>query len=460
MGQGKSFTAVLWIIWLASILAAGFDWPVASAQNVVACGGVLGRFVSGGIVYRVTSETYPPTGDLQSAIRKTYGDRAEIADWNDLKRMATDSARLQALITGTSLPSPTGNAVCDNILVNQAGRSTFQGMHFLIARHDGLRPPGWAILDTIGPDVLHLGRWNQVARVLIKMPLQDSPGQVIANDVSRDGKNQDAQYQHPFPRALSQNRREDPGLRNEWARVTPTEQACIDESLKPQGLNTLALRQQGIYPADTRLMRIRQACSIGLTVQQFDEQQAKAAQEAQRIKDQKAAETAEAQAQREQRLAKIREKRDPSDVVGQVLNYSSGLPDEGTEAEFWYQQGTRCMYHLYENNPGVLMRAQMNAVLGAMVGQKQPDLDDISIDLNDMDPRLITFSNEYSEFIPDNQSTRMLYGQNIPQQKPITVVRYDGKVLFTAVGTLPIDRLQRGWGMIYEKYCQGKQKAF
>lgn len=145
----KSFVKHPGFILLTCLVAVGLNQPRAFAQNARACAVVQSGFAYSGFTYRLTSENYPPTGDIQSAIRKAYGDRAEIADWNDLKNIATDGSRLQALLLGTGIPSQTGNAACDNILVNQAGNSTFRGMHFLIARHDGLRPPNWAILDAV-----------------------------------------------------------------------------------------------------------------------------------------------------------------------------------------------------------------------------------------------------------------------------------------------------------------------
>jgi hypothetical protein len=64
-----------------------------------------------------------------------------------------------------------------------------------------------------------------------------------------------------------------------------------------------------------------------------------------------------------------------------------------------------------------------------------------TIDLNAFDPRTITF-----------QNYRGAIGG--------TIIRHDADILFKTIGELNLERLQRGWSLIYSKYCKGKQKQF
>ena len=96
--------------------------------------------------------------------------------------------------------------------------------------------------------------------------------------------------------------------------------------------------------------------------------------------------------------------------------------------KFWYKLKD-CQYKLYGEV----------TVFGAARGVN-------SIDLNELDAQNIQF---YSDS----------YGTPIGG----TVVLYDGQVLMLQVWnniSPNLDRLQRGWDLIYSKYCTGRAKAF
>lgn len=42
----------------------------------------------------------------------------------------------------------------------------------------------------------------------------------------------------------------------------------------------------------------------------------------------------------------------------------------------------------------------------------------------------------------------------------MTVVKYEGRIILTYFGELDLERLQRGWSLIYADHCKGKEKAF
>lgn len=112
-------------------------------------------------------------------------------------------------------------------------------------------------------------------------------------------------------------------------------------------------------------------------------------------------------------------KRDPNDVVAKVLNYSSFGNDDGSEDRYWYQdKSDKCRYKAFRR-----------------FSKEPPEL----FDLNALDPKYITFQQSYN-------------GR--------TIIRHDTDVLFQTSGQLNLERLQRGWTLIYSKYCKGKQKAF
>jgi uncharacterized protein YecT (DUF1311 family) len=143
--------------------------PAANCPRIVRGKGYL----SGDARYRLTRNVYQPSDDLDQEIKSRYGGAAQIADWADLKKILIDEHSVRKFIDGVGIPLQSTDYDCDNILVTYQGRASVNGYHYLMARHDGVKPAGWAILDTIGHDDIHLGRWNHSGEVLIKIPVGD-----------------------------------------------------------------------------------------------------------------------------------------------------------------------------------------------------------------------------------------------------------------------------------------------
>jgi len=120
------------------------------------------------------------------------------------------------------------------------------------------------------------------------------------------------------------------------------------------------------------------------------------------------------------------QERDPNDVVAQVLNYSAFGNDDGGSLEggfggsYWYQdKSDKCRYH--QSGPS---------------SQK-----DQVIDLNAIDPRNI-------RFLVNADGTTTIFNDNLDLFP------------FWGHGVRHIERLERGWHLIYSKYCRGKKKPF
>jgi TPR repeat protein len=145
-------------------------------------------------------------------------------------------------------------------------------------------------------------------------------------------------------------------------------------------------------------------------------------------------------------LENLTAQRDPDDVIAQVLNYSTFGKDEGgselgalletmgkpaPEGGYWYKVSSKdCVYKLH---PG-------RSIAGAMLGAKE-------VNLNDLDPKNITFQYDNSTSLWGSDGTG-------------TFTKHLDDVIIMALGQLNIQRLQRGWGLIYEKFCRGKERAF
>jgi hypothetical protein len=117
--------------------------------------------------------------------------------------------------------------------------------------------------------------------------------------------------------------------------------------------------------------------------------------------------------------------RDPSDVVAQVLNYTSFGKDEGYGDSFWYKETSgKCHYRLHDNaNPSNLRNF---------------------IDLDELDPKNITF--RYIPFMNTGTGT--------------IIIQHDTQILFSNLMNLNLERLKRGWALIYNNYCTGTEKPF
>lgn len=143
--------------------------------------------------------------------------------------------------------------------------------------------------------------------------------------------------------------------------------------------------------------------------------------------------------------ANNREKlRDRVDTVAKVLNYSSGCQDEGCDESTWVvKDAKRCVYQ--------------NLLLYDMSSVRE-------IYLSSMDPRLISITTEYIS--GDNRIdntynwTTKSYVTTVESTGDnYLVVKYDGKKLFSRKPG-DLERLRRGWTLIYGTYCNGVKKEF
>ena len=117
---------------------------------------------------------------------------------------------------------------------------------------------------------------------------------------------------------------------------------------------------------------------------------------------------------------------DSNDVVAQVLNFSNfGRDDGATYGAFWYRVD-KCRYRM--------------SVDGKATSRE--------IDLNGLDPKNIEL-----DFIPERYVGKGTYiGGGIN-------VLYKGDVLIHGDAN-DVERVERGWTLIYSDYCTGKADAF
>jgi hypothetical protein len=127
-------------------------------------------YVSGNVVFRLSNDVFPPSPTLAKEIHDRYGNNVDLADWDDLKARLLNEADVRKFIQDTGIQLQSTNYDCDNILVSRSGGETVQGLHYHLARHDGKVPPNWSVLDSIGSNDIHLGRWNHPGQALLKMP--------------------------------------------------------------------------------------------------------------------------------------------------------------------------------------------------------------------------------------------------------------------------------------------------
>jgi len=127
-------------------------------------------YVSGNVVFRLSKEAFSPSASLAKEIHDRYGPNVELADWDDLKARMLNEADVRKFIQDTGIGLQSTNYDCGNILVSRAGKETVQGLHYHLARHDGKVPPNWSVLDSIGSNDIHLGRWNHSGQALLRMP--------------------------------------------------------------------------------------------------------------------------------------------------------------------------------------------------------------------------------------------------------------------------------------------------
>lgn len=164
----------------------------------------------------------------------------------------------------------------------------------------------------------------------------------------------------------------------------------------------------------------------------------------QRQDERLAAEDAVRQAEDAKRLADLqaaRAKRDPSDVVEQVLNYTVTGSDQGTPNNFWFKSdpAQKCVYERVTGTDET--NDKLVDVLNLFAAILPRAIDVKSIDFNKLD-----FTGLSVDYAPRLESV---------------VVAHDGKPLLLLHPRADIERVKRGWNLIYEEgHCKGLKRAF
>jgi hypothetical protein len=127
-------------------------------------------YLSGNVVFRLSNDVFPASPSLAKEIQDRYGNNVALADWDDLKARLLNEADVRKFIQDTDIQLQSTNYDCNNILVSRSGKETVQGLHYHLARHDGKVPPDWSVIDSLGSNDIHLGRWNHSGQALLKMP--------------------------------------------------------------------------------------------------------------------------------------------------------------------------------------------------------------------------------------------------------------------------------------------------
>ena len=138
-------------------------------------------------------------------------------------------------------------------------------------------------------------------------------------------------------------------------------------------------------------------------------------------------------------------KRDQTNVVIQVLKYTISGRDEGTDTLFWWHESSEpCVFHRWSSGwTGLIQMFQDIQHLNVLQGTGIVT----DIDLEQIDPKNLKFDYEFGV-------------SNNGQMFTATVVKYEGRTILSYSGELDLDRLQRGWNLIYSDHCKGKAKPF
>jgi hypothetical protein len=126
-------------------------------------------YVSGAFTYRLTEEVFNPSASILPQIKSLYGQQTTLADWDELKSLIDKDSELTKFVTDAKIPLQTSDLNSENILIQKSGTEYYQGMHFLLVRHDGSVPDQFAVVDSINDHTLDLGRWNHFGKALIKL---------------------------------------------------------------------------------------------------------------------------------------------------------------------------------------------------------------------------------------------------------------------------------------------------
>jgi hypothetical protein len=178
--------------------------PARTPQQVCPLAIPKSGFVAGSDRYVISSGTFEAGADITAELEGMYGRSASLADWRDLKALLSSSATISQFIDQVGLPRQVQNGPCSNFLISAGGRQKADnGMPYLLARHDGMIPVNWLVLDSIANHSLDLGRWFWRSQALIVI---HNSNQAPANVAKNTPNPQPEQTQlQAGPQSLSQS---------------------------------------------------------------------------------------------------------------------------------------------------------------------------------------------------------------------------------------------------------------
>ena len=129
-----------------------------------------------GVRYILSKMAFAESDDVGKAIKTMYGEKAELADWVELKRLLSDQTSLADFLDSVGMPVQGTNQACNNYLVSYQGQTRSGGLRLFVARHNGKVPNNWLVLDFIGDNIIDLGRWSYTSPALIA--IRDNPSDI------------------------------------------------------------------------------------------------------------------------------------------------------------------------------------------------------------------------------------------------------------------------------------------
>jgi hypothetical protein len=157
--------------------------PMAALAQEACSSTLGGTYQHDGVQYGLTKALLPNGANLTQAARAEFGPSASMVDWQNLKNLLKSREDAVAFFNALGLRTQAANGPCDNYLVTFQGQSQIGDGRFFVARHDGIVPQNWAVLDNIADHALDLGRWTWPAQVLVKVPDNSAPGAAtVPND--------------------------------------------------------------------------------------------------------------------------------------------------------------------------------------------------------------------------------------------------------------------------------------
>lgn len=128
--------------------ASGFS--MSSIDSITFVGANNQSQVSAGI-FKVTSQKYLCTNDLEAAVKAEFGNDWTVADWENVKLLSSEEHGNIDMNKG------------DEFLILNDGQKYYSGArHYFIAKHEGQVPGGFLVHDQIGNNYFSLGSWEDI----------------------------------------------------------------------------------------------------------------------------------------------------------------------------------------------------------------------------------------------------------------------------------------------------------